>query len=197
MTLNWLLQSLIKNASETQNSLFVALSSFSNSFYNASKTQLDHSYFGALYFWLYWHSLVPADLIWFGLAIALKRMAQRLLDDKPNQEPLCVCRRDPTAVKPVAQLGDTAADKWLTSLRKSVSLSLTYFTRKATTALMKILRSGTFSPDQAKAGDQCCCMQLWTRLWVNHTVMDALYCLHTLHHSLLASVMKCCMMMVS
>ena len=47
---------------------------------------------------------------------------------------------------------DTAADKWLTSLRKSVSRSLTYFTRTATRALLKVLRSGSYSPDQAKPG---------------------------------------------
>ena len=64
----------------------------------------------------------------------------------------CYCRHEPDEVKAVPEPEDTAADKWLTSLRKSVSRSLTYLTRTANRALLKVLRYGRRSHDQAKPG---------------------------------------------
>lgn len=58
-----------------------------------------------------------------------------------------------------AQLAATAeadrassSDKWLVSLQKSVILPLANFSRGAVRGLMRLLRSGRFTPDQARPG---------------------------------------------
>ncbi len=70
--------------------------------------------------------------------------------------PICkgVCRQDPNEGKSaVALFEPSSSDKWLASLRKSVSRALADFSRAATRGLLKILRSGSFSPNQARPGD--------------------------------------------
>ena len=73
--------------------------------------------------------------------------------------PLCqmckgVCRQDPNIGKSaVALLESGSSDKWLASLCKSVSKALADFSRAATRGLLRILRSGSFSPNQARPGD--------------------------------------------
>lgn len=53
----------------------------------------------------------------------------------------------------MALLEPSSSDKWLASLRKSVSKALADFSRAATRGLLRILRSGSFSPNQARPGD--------------------------------------------
>lgn len=47
----------------------------------------------------------------------------------------------------------TASDNWLASLQKLVHKTLADFSRKATRGLLRILRSKSFSPDQARLGE--------------------------------------------
>lgn len=76
--------------------------------------------------------------------------------------PLCqickgVCRHDPNEGKSaVALLEPSSSDKWLASLRKSVSRALADFSKAATRGLLRILRSGSFSSNQARPGDTSC-----------------------------------------
>lgn len=51
----------------------------------------------------------------------------------------------------------SSADKWLTSLHKSVSLALANFSREAARELMRLLRSGNITPDQARPGEPLSC----------------------------------------
>ncbi|KAL0029268.1 hypothetical protein WJX79_006326 [Trebouxia sp. C0005] len=53
----------------------------------------------------------------------------------------------------VALLEPSSSDKWLASLRKSVSRALADFSRAATRSLLEILHSGSFSPNQARPDD--------------------------------------------
>ncbi|KAL0047060.1 hypothetical protein WJX82_005420 [Trebouxia sp. C0006] len=52
-----------------------------------------------------------------------------------------------------ALLEPSSSDKWLASLRKSVSRALADFSRAATRGLLRILRSGSFSSNQARPDD--------------------------------------------
>lgn len=88
-------------------------------------------------------------------------------------------RRDNSAVV----VESTAADKWLVSLHKSVRHALASFSREATQALMKILRSGSFSPDQARPGNLCAFLMIVGRNTKGQRLcsvltLDVTVCLH-------------------
>ena len=73
-----------------------------------------------------------------------------------NAHQICkgVCRQDANEGKSAAALLEpSSSDKWLASLRKSVSRALADFSRAATRGLLRILRSRSFSSNQARPGD--------------------------------------------
>ena len=66
--------------------------------------------------------------------------------------PIRQSESDGQLVEAAAANKASSADKWLTSLHKSISLTLANFSRGAARGLMRLLRSGNFTPDQARPG---------------------------------------------